>query len=168
MAGNEIVTQKLDKQYSKVVLKFSKILHNLKLKNNAVLCKSGSCITVNLKLNMRFPINHFSIIVRSPQCTAKWVLSCADITYFISASVAVDRLFNAASKKENNTKGMSIHFLIKYFLKKPSPLAHNTDEKNQAPKLLFVTAAVDLVLQLDLRVRKCSNFISMILSNTLL
>ena len=63
---------------------------------------------------------------------------------------------------------MSIHFLIKYFLKKPSPLAHNTDEKNQAPKLLFVTAAVDLVLQLDLRVRKCSNFISMILSNTLL
>ena len=88
--------------------------------------------------------------------------------YFISASVAVDRRFNAASKKENNIEGMPIHFLIKYFLKKPSPLAHNTDEKNQAPKLLFVTAAVDLVLQLDLRVRKCSNFISMILSNTLL
>ena len=30
------------------------------------------------------------------------------------------------------------------------PLAHNTDEKNQALKVLFVTAAVDLVVQLDL------------------
>ena len=49
----------------------------------------------------------------------------------------------------------------------PSPLAHYTDEKNQALKLLFDTAAVDLVLQLDLWVRKCSNFISMIISNTL-
>ena len=28
--------------------------------------------------------------------------------------------------------------------------AHNTDEKNQTLKLLFVTAVVDLVLQLDL------------------
>ena len=64
---------------------------------------------------------------------------------------------------------MSIDFLIKYFLKKtPSPLAHNTDEKNQALKLLFVTAAVDLVLQLDLWVRKWSTFIFIILSNTLL
>ena len=46
---------------------------------------------------------------------------------------------------------MSIHFLIKYLLKNdPLPLAHNTDEKNQALKPLFVTAAVDLVLQLDL------------------
>ena len=32
----------------------------------------------------------------------------------------------------------------------PSPLAHNTDEENQDLKLLFVTAAVDLVVQLDL------------------
>ena len=32
----------------------------------------------------------------------------------------------------------------------PSPLAHNADEKNQALKILFVTVAVDLVLQLDL------------------
>ena len=31
-----------------------------------------------------------------------------------------------------------------------SPLAHNTDEKNQALELLFVTAALDLALQLDL------------------
>ena len=117
---------------------------------------------------MHFPVNRFSIIVRRPPCTARFVLSYADITYFISASVAVDRRFNAASKKENKTEGMSIHFLIKYFLKRtPSPLAHYTDEKNQPLKLLFDTAAVDLVLQLDLWVRKCSNFISMIISNTL-
>ena len=31
----------------------------------------------------------------------------------------------------------------------PFPLAHNTHEKNQALKLLFVTATVDLVVQLD-------------------
>ena len=41
-----------------------------------------------------------------------------------------------------------------WFLQKgmhtPSALAHDTDEKNQALKLLFVTANVDLVLQLDL------------------
>ena len=38
------------------------------------------------------------------------------------------------------------------FLKKttPFPLAHNTDEKIQALKLLFVTTAIDLVLQLGL------------------
>ena len=48
---------------------------------------------------------------------------------------------------------MSMHFLIKCFLKKPtpSPLAHNTDEKNQVLKLLFVPAAVDLVLQTPLQ-----------------
>ena len=50
--------------------------------------------------------------------------------------------------------------------KNPSPLAHDTDETNQAPKLLIVTASVDLALQLD-RVSRCSNFISMIISNTL-
>ena len=71
--------------------------------------------------------------------------------YFISASVAVDRRFYAASNKESNTEGMSIQFLIKCFLNNPPPpLAPNTDEKNQALKLLFVTAAFDLVLQLDL------------------
>ena len=81
------------------------------------------------------------------------VLSCADITSVTAsvASVAVDRRFNAASKKENNTEGMFTHFLIKCFLKNDlSPLTHNTGEKNQALKLLFVNAAVDLVLQLDL------------------
>ena len=36
---------------------------------------------------MRFPINHFSIIVRPPPCTAMFVLSCVNITYFISGSV---------------------------------------------------------------------------------
>ena len=97
------------------------------------------------------PISHFSIIVRPRPCAGRCVLSCADITYFISVSVTAGRRFNAASKKENNTEGMSIHFLIKCFLKNdPSPLAHNTDEKNQALKLLYVTTAVDLVLQLDL------------------
>ena len=50
-------------------------------------------------------------------CTARCVLSCPDITYFISASVVLDRRFNTASKKEYNTDGMSIHFLIKSFLK---------------------------------------------------
>ena len=46
---------------------------------------------------------------------------------------------------------MSIHFLIRYFLKNdPSALAHNADEKNQDLKVLFATAAVDLVVQLDL------------------
>ena len=32
----------------------------------------------------------------------------------------------------------------------PSSMAYNTDEKNQALKVLFVRAAVDLVVQLDL------------------
>ena len=132
------------------------------------LCRSGFRNTENLKLNMRFPISRFWIIVWPPPCTARCVLSCDDITYFISGSVAVDRRFNAASKKENNSEGMSIHFLIKCFLKTtPNNLAHNTDEKNQAFKL-FITATVDLVLQLDHWGRKYSNFIFIIISNTLL
>ena len=36
----------------------------------------------------------------------------------------------------------------------PSPLTRNTDEMNQALKLLLVTHAVDLVLQLDILPRK--------------
>ena len=63
--------------------------------------------------NQSFFFNHRSITAMHCRC----VLSCANITYFTSASVAVDRRFNAASKKENNTEGMSMHFLIKYFLK---------------------------------------------------
>ena len=52
---------------------------------------------------------------------------------------------------------MSTQLLIRCFLKAtPSTLAHNTDEKNQALKVLFATAAVDLVVELDLGVRKCS------------
>ena len=94
---------------------------NILKPKNVIHCGSG--ITVNLELNMRFPINHLSIIVRPPPCTARCVLSCADISYFISGSVAVDRRLNAASKKENNTEGMSIHFLIRCFLKNdPLPL----------------------------------------------
>ena len=122
LAWNEIRTQKLDKKYQKVALKFWKILNILKPKN-VILCRSGSRITVDLKTNMRFPINHFSIIVRPPPCTVRCVLSCADISYFISGSVAVDWRLNAASKKENNTEEMAIHFLIRCFLKRdPLPL----------------------------------------------
>ena len=89
---------------------------NILKPKNVIHCRSG--ITVNLELNMRFPINHFSIIVRPPPCTARCVLSCADISYFISGSVAVDRRLNAASKKEHNTEE---HFLIKCFLKNDFP-----------------------------------------------
>ena len=53
---------------------------------------------------MGFPINHFSIIVRPPPCTAMFVLICANITYFISGSVTVDRRFNAASKKTSKLR----------------------------------------------------------------
>ena len=48
--------------------------------------------------------------------TDRYVLSCADITYFISVLVALGLRFIAASKKENNTEGISIHFFIKCFL----------------------------------------------------
>ena len=47
---------------------------------------------------------------------------------------------------------MSIHFLIKSFLKN-DPVSldpYNIDKKNQILKLLIVTAAVELVLYLDL------------------
>ena len=83
--------------------KIWKILNILKPKN-VILCRLGSRITVNLKLNICFPINHFPIIVRPPPCTARCVLGCADISYVTSGSVAVDRHLNAASKKENNTE----------------------------------------------------------------
>ena len=65
------------------------------------------------------------------------------------APVAFGRCFNAASKKENNTEGISIHFLIKRCLQTtPSPLtANNIDEKNL--QLLLVTTVVKLVLYLD-------------------
>ena len=73
--------------------------------------------------NMRFPFNLFSIIVRPPLCTARCVLCCANISYFILGSVTIDQRLNAASKKENNTEAMSIHFLIRCFLKNdPLPL----------------------------------------------
>ena len=118
---------------------------------------------------MRFPINHSSMIIRPPSCTARYVLSCANINYFILASVTVDRCFNATSKKENNTERMSIHFLINVSEKTSQlPLADSADEKNQTLKLLFVTAAINLVLQLDILVRKCSSFMFIITSNTLM
>ena len=75
----------------------------------------------------------------------------------------------AASKKENNTDGIPIHFLIKSFLKeRSSPLdPYNIDEKNQTLKLLLVSLIVDVVLYLDLGARKCSSFIFIIMSNTI-
>ena len=63
---------------------------------------------------------------------------CQHISNFISASVALGRRFNAASEKENNTERiyihmfyiqMSIHFLIKSFLKtSPSLWLYDIDE----------------------------------------
>ena len=80
---------------------------------------------------MSFPDSYF---LDHPSTTimhiARCVLSCADISCFISASIALCRSFNAASKKENNTERIYIHtfyihFLIKSFLKTtPSPLTH--------------------------------------------
>ena len=115
----EIRTQKLDKKYPKVVSKFWKVLNILK-PNNIILCRFGSRITVNLKLNVRFPINHFSIIVQPPPCTARCVLSCADISYFISDSVTVDRRLNAASRKKIILRNFDT-FSHQMFLKKRPP-----------------------------------------------
>ena len=96
--------------------------------------KSSFKILKNLKSNLK-PKKMLIFVVRLPHyyefkaehafpnhsflrpCTVRCVLSCSDITYFISVSVVLDRHFNAASKKEYNIDGMSIHFLIKSFLK---------------------------------------------------
>ena len=51
-----------------------------------------------------------------------YVLSFVDITFFISALVALGQRFNAASKKEKNTEGMTIYFFTKSFLKSISSL----------------------------------------------
>ena len=94
------------------------------------------------------------------------VLSCVDIN---SASVVVGRGFNATSKKQNNTAGISIGFHIKNFLKKrsPPPWFKILMRRIRLSKLLLVTAAVNLVLQLDLWARKCFSFIFVVISNTL-
>ena len=63
---------------------------------------------------------------------------------------------------------MSIHFLIKSFLKN-GPLSlesYDIDKKNQALNLLLVTAAVE-ALYLDLWARKCFSFIFIVISNTI-
>ena len=93
--------------------------------------QSDTRIIVNSKQSMRFPNSHF---LDHPSTTtmhiAQSVLSCADISCFISASIALCRSFNSASKKENNTEGIYIHtfyihFLTKRFLKTtPSPLTY--------------------------------------------
>ena len=96
------------------------------------------------KVEHLFPnqsFNHFSIIVWPPPCTVRSVLSWADITCFISGSVAVDWRLNVHTfshqifpKKWNPPPWliilMKIIRLFSYYL------------------LLFVT--VDLVVQLDL------------------
>ena len=118
---------------------------------------------------MCFPIVILSTIVQPPPCAARCVLSCANITYFFSVSVAVGRRFNATSKKKI-TEGFSIHFVIKRFLKS-NPLSfdpRNIYKMNQALKLLLVAAAVELVLYLDLWAMKCSSFIFTVISNAYL
>ena len=64
---------------------------------------------------------------------------------------------------------MSLHFLIKTFLKNDPVFfgPYNIDKKNQAFKLLVVTASVELVLYLDLWARKRSSFIFVVISNTI-
>ena len=88
---------------------------------------------------------------------ANYVLSCANI-------ISLMQLL----KKGINTEGMSIHFLIKSFLETTPPPHPNNhiNNKNQALKVLLVTAVVNLVLYLDLWVRKCFNFIFFVISNT--
>ena len=126
---------------------------------------------------MRFPNNHF-LDHRSTTTmhTSRWVLSCADITCFILASIALDRRFNAAFTKENNTEWIYIHmfyihFLIKSFLKTtpPSlPLTHMIlINRIRLINLILVTTVVDLVLYLDLWGMKCSSFIFILVWNTI-
>ena len=87
--------------------------------------ESDSRITVNSKLNMRFPINRFLGHHSTTTIKCQVRLKLADITYFISVSVALRRRFDAASKKENNNEGVSIHFLMRSFLNTtPSQLTH--------------------------------------------
>ena len=86
---------------------------------------------------------------------------------FYSASFALNRRFNAASKKENNTEEM---FTRQKFPKiDPLPLdPYNIDEKNQAlTQLVLVTVAVSFALYLDLWAKKCSSFIFIVISNTI-
>ena len=91
------------------------------------------------KVEHAFPNQSFFNHRSNWPCTTRCILSCADISYFISGSVAVDRRLNAASKKENNTEECPYIFSSDVSWKTiPCPFAHNTDEKNQALKVLFV------------------------------
>ena len=74
-------------------------------------------------------------------------LSCADITHFISASVALGRHFNV------DILGRNFHtFFCQNFSQNDSLLfdPHNIDEKNQTLKVILATAVVDLVLYFNL------------------
>ena len=96
-------------------------------------------------------------------------LRCANTTYFISVSVAVAGRFHPASKKKITLRECLYIFSSKVSLKN-DPLSlnpYNIDKKNQVLKLLVVTAAVELVLSLDLSERKCSSIIFIVISNTI-
>ena len=54
-------------------------------------------------LYFSFPII-FSTIVEPPPCTARYVLNCSTIIYFISVSVAFGRRFNAGSQKKTTLR----------------------------------------------------------------
>ena len=61
--------------------------------------QSNSCITVNSKLNIRFPINYFLDHCRSPLCTIRRIFKL---------SLSVDVLMQLL-KKNNNTERIYIH-----------------------------------------------------------
>ena len=72
------------------------------------------------------------------------------VTLFQEQSLLIDVLMQPLKKKIILRQWPYI-FSSDVFLKTtPSPLARNTDEKNQALMVLFATAAVDIVVQLDL------------------
>ena len=126
-----------------------KILKNLKSNltpKKVILCSTTLSLLWSQSWKCVSQTVIFLTIVWPPPCIARCVLSCVDISCFISALITLAWRFNAASKKENNTEGiyihmfyiqMSIHAPIKSFIKTtPSPL-------NQALQLLLVTTVVD-------------------------
>ena len=54
---------------------------------------------------------------------------------------------------------------LTFFISRCSKAVSNIDTKDQAPELLLVTDAVDLVLYLDLSARKRYSFIFIVISN---
>ena len=104
----------------------------------------------------------FSTVVWPPPYTSRCLLSCANITYFISASVALSRLFNTASKNENNTEGMSIQFLVKSFPKTTPSLWTHRILKKRIRLLSYYQ-----LLPLSIQCFTFSSFIFIVISNTM-